>query len=59
MNKYTLLMSAYGVDAGIEFNFHGTVANTLDAHRLIQHYQEERGAAVADMIVDCKSESYP
>lgn len=53
MQKYTTLMTAYGRAAGIAFDFHGTVANTMDAHRLIQHYQEERGAEVADKIVDC------
>ena len=52
MQKYVTLMSTYGKQVGIEFDFHGTVANTLDAHRLIQHYQEELGAEVADRIVD-------
>lgn len=55
MKKYTLLMSAYGAPVGIDFKFRGMVANTLDAHRLIQHYQEERGPEVADKIVNCKS----
>jgi hypothetical protein len=55
MQKYTTLMTAYGCAAGIAFDFHGTVANTIDAHRLIQHYQEERGAEVADKIVECTS----
>ena len=53
MKKYTTLMSAYGVGAGIDFKFHGQVANTLDAHRLIQYFQEEMGAEVADKIVNC------
>lgn len=52
MEKYTILMSAYGVGAGIDFKFHGTVANTMDAHRLIQHYQEEAGPEVADKLVN-------
>lgn len=56
MKKYTLLMSAYGVPVGIDFKFGGTVANTMDAHRLIQHYQEEMGPEVADKIVNCKSD---
>lgn len=54
MKMYTTLMSAYGVSAGINFKFGGTVANTLDAHRLIQHYQEEKGPETADKIVNCK-----
>ncbi|KAL8757119.1 MAG: hypothetical protein Q9184_004301 [Pyrenodesmia sp. 2 TL-2023] len=52
MQKYTTLMSTYGHQAGIHFDFHGTVANTFDAHRLILHYQEELGAEVADDIVN-------
>lgn len=51
---YTTLMSAYGASAGIDYRFDGTVANTLNAHRLIQHYQEEKGPEVADRIVNCK-----
>ena len=53
MKKYTLLMSAYGVGSGIDFKFHGQVANTMDAHRMIQHYQEEMGPETADKIVNC------
>lgn len=52
MKKYTTLMTAYGIGAGIDFKFHGQVANTLDAHRLIQYYQEESGPAVVDKLVD-------
>ena len=53
MKKYTTLMAAYGVGVGIDFKFGGKVANTLDAHRLIQHYQEEMGPKTADKIVKC------
>ncbi|KAL8919303.1 MAG: hypothetical protein Q9208_006868 [Pyrenodesmia sp. 3 TL-2023] len=52
MQKYTTLMNTYGEKVGIDFDFHGTVANTFDAHRLIQHYQEELGPGVADDIVN-------
>jgi len=51
MKMYTTLMSAYGVSEGIKYKFGGTVANTLHAHRLIQHFQEERGPEIADKIV--------
>ena len=54
MEMYKALMSAHGVSAGIDFKFGGVVANTLDAHRLIQHYQEERGPEAADKIINCK-----
>jgi hypothetical protein len=54
MKMYTTLMTAYGVSAGIDFKFGGTVANTMDAHRVIQHFQEEKGPEVADRIINCK-----
>lgn len=47
-------MSAYGVAVGIDFKFGGTIANTMDAHRLIQHCQEEMSPETADKIVNCK-----
>ena len=53
MKMYTTLMSAYGVSAGINYKFGGTVANTMDAHRVIQHFQEEKGPETADKIIDC------
>jgi len=52
MNTYTTLMTAYGVSAGINFKFHGQIANTLNAHRIIQHYQDLLGPTVASKIVD-------
>ncbi|KAL8942906.1 MAG: hypothetical protein Q9216_001381 [Gyalolechia sp. 2 TL-2023] len=58
MQMYETLMSTYGKQVGIEFDFHGTVANTLDAHRLIQHYQEELGPEVADKIVKSLYDQY-
>ncbi|TID18335.1 putative dsba oxidoreductase protein [Venturia nashicola] len=51
MKMYIGLMTAYGMSCGIDFKFGGTVANTLDAHRVIQHYQEEKGPEVADKLV--------
>ena len=47
-------MSAYGVGVGIDFKYGGIVANTIDAHRVIQHFQEERGPQVADQIINCE-----
>ena len=52
MQMYTTMMTAYGVSAGIDFKFGGTVANTLDAHRLIQHYQEAKGPETADKLIN-------
>ena len=55
MRMYTTLMSAYGVSAGIDYKFGGKVANTLEAHRVIQHFQEEKGPVAADKIINCES----
>lgn len=52
MRKFTTLMSTYGVPVGINFNFHGTFASSMDAHRMIQYYQEEMGPETADKIVN-------
>lgn len=54
MKMYTTLMTAYGVSAGINYKFGGTVANTMDAHRVIQHFQEEKGPETADKVVHCE-----
>ena len=58
MKRYTTLMSAYGVGVGIDFRFHGIIANTLSAHRLIQHFQEENGPETADKIVNSLYKQY-
>ncbi|KAL8791527.1 MAG: hypothetical protein Q9195_005855 [Heterodermia aff. obscurata] len=58
LQKYTALMTAYGSSAGIAFNFHGTIANTFDAHRLIQHYQEAISPETANKIVDSLYSQY-
>ncbi|TVY93228.1 hypothetical protein LAWI1_G002003 [Lachnellula willkommii] len=53
MKMFQTLMTAYGASAGITYKFNGTVANTLPAHRLIQHYQatSPHGAEIADKLV--------
>ncbi|TGO49052.1 hypothetical protein BCON_0222g00020 [Botryotinia convoluta] len=55
MEMYIKLMTAYGKSAGIDYKFGGTVANTLDAHRVVQHFQQEDvkggGPETADKIV--------
>jgi len=58
MKMYMALMTAYGMTAGIDFKFGGTVANTLDAHRVIQHFQEEEGPQVADKIINFMYSQY-
>ncbi|KAI9759792.1 MAG: hypothetical protein M4579_002091 [Chaenotheca gracillima] len=60
MKKFSALMNAYGVPSGISFDFHGTIANTINAHRLIQHYQEEPQGSpeLANKIVDALYKAY-
>ncbi|OAP55640.1 hypothetical protein AYL99_09792 [Fonsecaea erecta] len=58
MKMYMTLMTAYGVSAGINFKFGGTVANTMDAHRVIQHFQEEKGPEAADKIINSLYSQY-
>lgn len=58
MKMYTTLMSAYGATEGIEYKFGGTVANTLQAHRVVQHYQETKGSETADKLVNSLYRQY-
>ncbi|KIW63120.1 hypothetical protein PV04_09995 [Phialophora macrospora] len=58
MKMYIALMSAYGASAGINFKFGGTVASTMDAHRVVQHFQEEKGPEVADKIINSLYSQY-
>lgn len=55
MEMYMKVMTAYGQSAGINYKFGGTVANTIDAHRVVQHFQQEDvkggGPETADKIV--------
>lgn len=52
MDMYITLMTAYGVSAGIDFKLGGMVANTLEAHRVIQHFQEDKGPVTADLLIN-------
>jgi predicted DsbA family dithiol-disulfide isomerase len=58
MQMYTTLMTAYGASAGISYKFGGTVANTLQAHRVIQFFQEGVGAEVADKLINSLYRQY-
>jgi predicted DsbA family dithiol-disulfide isomerase len=58
MQMYMAVMTAHGNTEGIEFKFGGTVANTLQAHRVIQHYQEAKGPDVADKLVSSLYRQY-
>jgi len=58
MKMYITLMTAYGETAGIKYKFGGTVANTLNAHRVIQHFQEAKGPEVANKLVDSLYRQY-
>jgi predicted DsbA family dithiol-disulfide isomerase len=58
MKMYKTLMTAYGVSAGINYKFGGTVANTLQAHRVIQHFQEAKGPEAADKLINSLYRQY-
>ncbi|KAH9831310.1 DSBA-like thioredoxin domain [Teratosphaeria destructans] len=58
MEMYQTLMSSYGSGVGINFKFGGTVANTLQAHRVIQHYQETKGPETADKLINSLYRQY-
>lgn len=58
MQLYIGLMTAYGRGEGIEYKFGGTVANTLQAHRVIQHFQESKGPEVANKLIDSLYRQY-
>lgn len=51
-------MTALGADIGITFRFGGTIANTLQAHRVVQAVQERHGAQMTDRLVDALYVAY-
>lgn len=53
MGTYESIMTAYGAaeDPPIKYKFGGTIANTLQAHRVIQHFQEVKGYDTAEKLV--------
>ena len=46
--------SAYGASCDIDFKFAGTVANTVDVHRVVQWVQETKGEDAAMKVVECE-----
>lgn len=53
MKMYTAYMGGLGKVEGVDFDFHGTIANTLNAHRILQWIQEHKGEDAARKTVDC------
>lgn len=51
MAKYTTVMTHLGAESGIAFKFGGTIASTLNAHRVIQWVQEKYGEQKAEALV--------
>lgn len=45
-------MKSLGEPEDISYNFGGFTGNTLQAHRIIQYFQEEKGAETANKLVD-------
>ncbi|KAJ4407300.1 hypothetical protein N0V82_009938 [Gnomoniopsis sp. IMI 355080] len=52
------LMGQRGSEAGINFKFGGTVADTLHAHRVIQYFQEADGPERANRLVNALYRMY-
>ncbi|KAF6793732.1 dsba oxidoreductase [Colletotrichum sojae] len=57
-SAYEAAMTALGAPVGIAFSWGGTMSNTLPAHRVIQHFQESKGAETADRLVSALYERY-
>jgi predicted DsbA family dithiol-disulfide isomerase len=58
MAKFVGYMTALGRAEGVEFDWHGTMANTLDAHRVLGWVQEERGVEAARKALESLYEAY-
>ncbi|KAI3400120.1 hypothetical protein diail_4351 [Diaporthe ilicicola] len=58
MDMYVEYMTTLGEASGINFKFGGEIADTLQAHRVIQYFQEEMGADTADRLVDALYRMY-
>jgi len=60
MTKYTTVMTHLGSQETppVPFDFNGTIANTLQAHRLIQLYQKRYGPELAGRFVDALYTAY-
>lgn len=58
MDKYVRLMTSYGEGEGIHYKFGGIVANTMHAHRLIQHFQEAKGPGFANKMINSLYRQY-
>lgn len=46
----SLVMALWNI---VYLTAHCRIANTLDAHRVIQHFQEEKGPETADKLINC------
>lgn len=51
-------MTSLAAPLGVDLNFDGQMGNTLHAHRIIQHFQEEKGAETANRLVDALYKRY-
>lgn len=45
-------MRSLGDPEGISYNFDGSIGNTIQAHRIIQYFQDEKSAETANKLVD-------
>lgn len=47
MARYTALLTRHGEACGVRFRFGGVIADTLQAHRVIQYFQTQQSEGVA------------
>ncbi|KAF5507138.1 hypothetical protein CGCA056_v013438 [Colletotrichum aenigma] len=55
---YEATMSELGTAVGISFSWGGTMSNTFNAHRVIQHFQEAKDAETANRLVEALYSRY-
>ncbi|KAL1865735.1 hypothetical protein Daus18300_007111 [Diaporthe australafricana] len=58
MDMYVEYMTTLGEASGIKFKFGGDIADTLQAHRVIQYFQEEMGTDTSNKLVDALYRMY-
>ncbi|KAK5987235.1 hypothetical protein PT974_11359 [Cladobotryum mycophilum] len=51
-------MSGLAEPLGVDMRFDGLMGNTLDAHRVVQYFQDEKGAETAERLVDALYKRY-
>lgn len=51
-------MASLAAPFGVQLSYDGSMGNTFEAHRVIQYFQEQKGAETADRLVDALYRRY-